>query len=157
MNSGIIGLHKWDDRFLEMARNISTWSKDPSTKVGAVVTDNDNRVISVGYNGFPKHEVDDNRLTDREVKYQMIVHAERNAIEYAQMAHWDLKGCNLFTYPFIPCSICAEKINKSGINRVVSLESDNERWNADFQITRTLFQNTEIELLEYPDYFFTWS
>ena len=66
-------LKKWDLRFLEMARNAASWSKDPSTKVGAIIVDDDKRVISVGYNGFPKGVRDDERLDDRQEKYKIIV------------------------------------------------------------------------------------
>ena len=76
-------LKKWDLRFLEMARNAASWSKDPSTKVGAIIVDDDKRVISVGYNGFPKGVRDDERLDDRQEKYKIIVHAERNALLFA--------------------------------------------------------------------------
>ena len=77
-------LKKWDLRFLEMARNAASWSKDPSTKVGAIIVDDDKRVISVGYNGFPKGVRDDERLDDRQEKYKIIVHAERNALLFMQ-------------------------------------------------------------------------
>ena len=70
-------LKKWDMRFLDMAKMVGSWSKDPSTQVGAAIVDNDRRVISVGYNGFPKGVADNERLEDREEKYKMIVHAER--------------------------------------------------------------------------------
>lgn len=73
----------WDDRFLELATVISSWSKDPSTQVGAVIVDDDNRVISIGYNGFPKGIKDDHRLSNRDLKYEMVVHAEANALLFA--------------------------------------------------------------------------
>ena len=58
-------IKKWDIRFLEMARNSAMWSKDPSTKVGSIIVDDDKRVVSVGYNGFPKGVDDDARLDNR--------------------------------------------------------------------------------------------
>ena len=92
-------LKKWDLRFLEMARNAASWSKDPSTKVGAIIVDDDKRVISVGYNGFPKGVRDDERLDDRQEKYKIIVHAERNALLFANS---NVKNCHIYTYPFLP-------------------------------------------------------
>jgi len=75
----------WHLRFLDLAKHISNWSKDPSTKVGAVIFDSDKRIISVGYNGFPKNISDDpEKYLNREIKYQMVVHAEINAILFAQ-------------------------------------------------------------------------
>jgi len=65
---------KWDKRFLELAKLIGSWSKDPSTQVGAVIVDENNRLVSVGYNGFPIGIEDNQRLFDREEKYDIIVH-----------------------------------------------------------------------------------
>jgi len=139
-------LKKWDLRFLEMSELVSSWSKDPSTKVGSVIVDNDRRVISLGYNGFPKGVADNDRLNDREEKYKIVVHAERNALLFANT---DVKNCSIFTYPFMPCPICAGMIIQSGISRVVSFQSNNERWEKDFEISRKMFQEADIQLLEY--------
>ena len=139
-------LRKWHMRFLEMAELVGSWSKDPSTKVGAVIVDDDRRVISLGYNGFPKGVADNERLEDREEKYKMIVHAERNALLFSNS---DLTNCTMFTYPFMPCPVCAGMIIQSGIKRVVSVESNNERWEKDFAISRKMFNEAEIQLLEY--------
>jgi dCMP deaminase len=78
-------MNKWDKNFLELAKTVSTFSKDPSTQVGAVIVDDDKRVISIGYNGFPKGVRDDHRLDNRELKYEMIVHAEANALLFANV------------------------------------------------------------------------
>ena len=69
----------WDVRMLRLAKHISSWSKDPSTKVGCVITDVQNRIMGIGYNGFP-HGLADKNLDDREHKYARTVHAEMNAI-----------------------------------------------------------------------------
>ena len=139
-------LKKWDLRFLEMARNAASWSKDPSTKVGAVIVDDDKRVISVGYNGFPKGVTDDERLHDREEKYKMIVHAERNALLFANK---DVKNCSIYTYPFMPCSVCAGMVIQAGIKRVVTVKNNNDRWQKDFVVSRQMFKESEIDLIEY--------
>ena len=69
---------KWDKRFLDLAAHISTWSKDPSTKVGCVVVGEDREIRSTGFNGFPRGiEDDEERLSDREQKYPLICHAGR--------------------------------------------------------------------------------
>ena len=139
-------IKKWDLRFLEMARNASSWSKDPSTKVGSVIVDDDKRVISVGYNGFPKGVNDDERLDDRQEKYKVIVHAERNALLFANK---DVEGCHIYTYPFIPCSVCAGMIIQAGIKRVVTVENDNLRWQQDFKVSRGLFNESGLTLIEH--------
>ena len=139
-------LKKWNMRFLEMAKMVGSWSKDPSTQVGAVIVDDDRRVISLGYNGFPKGVADNQRLDDRKEKYKMIVHAERNALLFANTS---VKDATIFTYPFFPCPICTGMIIQSGIRRVVSLQTDNPRWQEDFEISRKMLDEAEVGLVEY--------
>lgn len=117
---------KWDKRFIELAKHISEWSKDPSTKVGAVITDGSNRIISLGFNGFPQN-VEDNpdHLANRELKLDLTIHAEMNAILFANQ---DLTNCTLYTYPLPPCIRCAVHVIQSGIKRVVSIQNDNSKW-----------------------------
>jgi dCMP deaminase len=87
---------KWDRRFIELAKLISSWSKDPSTQAGAVITDNKRRVISMGYNGLAQGVEDlPERLNNREIKYKMFVHAERNAIIFARQS---LENCLQYLY-----------------------------------------------------------
>ena len=118
-----IDLRDWDTRFLNLAEHISKWSKDPSTKVGAVIVDTNRRIVSTGYNGFPVGVMDSyDRLTDRDTKYEMIIHAEANAILFA---HQRMNGMTLYTTPFQPCSRCASLIIQSGISRVISYDPCN--------------------------------
>lgn len=117
---------KWDKRFLELAKHISTWSKDPSTKVGAVIVDPLNRIVSTGYNGFPKGVSDsEERLNNKEIKYNYVIHGEISAILFAKA---DLKGCTLYCYPLPSCCRCATQIIQTGISRVVSPACKNDRW-----------------------------
>src|SRR5690242_18395881 len=106
----IPGVEKWDRRFLDLAKFVAQWSKDPSTKTGAVIT-RGREVVSVGYNGFPR-DVEDapERYNDRELKYKLIVHCERNALLFAKQ---DLSGCTLYTYPFMSCTPCAGMVIQS--------------------------------------------
>ena len=73
-------INKWDKRFLELAKHISGWSKDPSNQVGAVIVNLEKKIVAVGYNGFPKGVADDDRLSYRDKKYDIILHAEENAL-----------------------------------------------------------------------------
>jgi dCMP deaminase len=98
---------KWDRRFLELAKHVASWSKDPSTKVGAVVVQEQNLVVGLGYNGFPRgvHDTED-RYNDREQKYAFVVHAEVNALV---MAGEKARGGTLYVWPsFGVPPICAE-------------------------------------------------
>ncbi len=140
----------WDIRFLELAKHISSWSKDPSTKVGAVIFDSDNRIVSVGYNGFPKNVRDESqRYADRDVKYKMVVHAEANAILFAQRS---LKDCYIATYPFMPCSGCAALIIQSGIKKCIAPNLSNDlakRWKESCDISINMFKESKVDLILY--------
>lgn len=112
---------KWDIRFLRLAREIASWSKDPSTKVGAVIVDENNRVVSLGYNGFPRGLNDSPELyADRNEKYKRVLHAEQNAFIFAEKK--DLRHCTLYTFPLAPCPSCALLAVQHGIKRVVCPE-----------------------------------
>lgn len=137
---------KWDQRFLDLAAHVAAWSKDPSTKVGAVIVNHEKRIISVGFNGFHQWAKDDPELyADRDYKYAHIIHAEENAILFAD--RWSLRGATLYTWPFMPCSSCAAKIVQSGIMRVVAPWSDNPRWIDSFKRTEAIFKEADVELI----------
>lgn len=141
-----MSLKTWDIRFLGLAKFISKWSKDPSTQVGAVIVDKHNRVVSVGYNGFPNGIEDDYRLKDRDIKYKLIVHAESNAILFANTK---LYGCTLYTYPFQPCSRCAGLIIQSGIKKIVTPICNIARWEEDFKVSKELLEEANIQIKYY--------
>jgi dCMP deaminase len=135
----------WDSRFLELARLVSTWSKDPSTQVGAVIT-HGKFVVSLGFNGHPKGVNDTaNRLENREVKYRTIIHAEMNAILTAKR---DLEGCTIYVWPFMPCSQCGAAIVQAGIKRVVAPRAENDRWAESFRFTSEIFAEAGVEMVE---------
>lgn len=137
---------KWDKRFLELAKMIASWSKDPSTKTGAVIV-NDRRIVSIGFNGLPSGVADlDERYNNRETKYKMIVHCERNAIIFARES---LAGYTLYTWPFMSCCPCAGLVINSGITRCVAppcTEEQRKRWGTDFEITETMFKEAGVKL-----------
>lgn len=138
-------LTSWDLKYLGLARYVSNWSKDPSTKVGAIVTDSRNRQVSLGFNGLPIGVLDsEERLNNRELKYKMIVHAERNALLFARGS---VEGCRLYTWPFMPCSVCAGMVIQSGIKEVVSIRSTNPRWMVDFGLSTMLFYESGVKLI----------
>src|SRR5580704_9582280 len=108
---------EWHTRFLQFAQMVASWSKDPSTKVGACIVDSHRRILGTGYNGFPRG-VEDTlaRYADRPVKYAMVVHAEANAILNALGS---VEGATLYCNIGMPCSDCAKLIIQAGIKRVV--------------------------------------
>ena len=138
-------IEKWDKRFIELARFISKWSKNPSTQTGAVIVDPKRRVVSVGYNGLSQGVKDlPERLNNRELKYKIIVHCERNALLFANKS---TEGCVLYTWPFMSCSTCASMVIQGGIKRCVAPWSDNPRWKDEFELSKELFQEAEVEVV----------
>lgn len=111
---------KWDHRWMDIARAAASWSKDLSTKVGAVVTQR-NRIVSLGYNGFVEAHADAaEHYADREYKNKNIVHAEANALVQAAARLPGLALCCLYvTFP--PCTTCYSKTTFYGIRRIVTL------------------------------------
>ena len=142
---------KWPVRFLDMADLVASWSKDPSTKVGAVITDTMNRVLGVGFNGLPRGVYDSfERLSDRETKLALTLHAEDNAITFAS---GDLRGASIYvTRP--PCSHCAAKIVQSGIAAVYSPELPEgfaERWAESLRLAQDLFKEAGVRFTTVPN------
>lgn len=139
--------NKWDLRFLDLAEFISKWSKDSSTKVGAVITDDEHRVVSTGYNGFPRGTDDSPELyNNREIKYSKIVHGEINALIFA--GRYNTDGCTLYTHPFGPCDRCASTIIQYGIKRVVFKKTTVDRWVASIEKAKSYFLEAGIEVCE---------
>jgi len=140
----------WDRRFLELAKHIAQWSKDPSTKVGAIIT-RGNEVVGIGYNGFPRGVFDlPERLNDRPTKYQFVVHAEANAI---LMAGEKAKGATIYVWPsfVLPplCNECAKLVIQSGIKEVVGYEpgiadARYARWNESINIAGTMCEEAGV-------------
>jgi len=112
--------NKWDRRYLKLAYGIAQWSKDPSSKIGAITVGSKGQVLSQGFNGFPRGLKDDfTRLHDRETKYKYVVHAEMNAIYNATYNGTSLDGATLYVYGLPTCYECAKGVIQVGIKRVV--------------------------------------
>ena len=114
---------KWDEYFMSMAILISMRSIDPSQKNGCVIVGKNNKILSVGYNGFPRGSIDELIPLKRPDKYLFIEHAEKNAILNRQ---FDIEGATLYTTA-VPCLACTRSIIQSGIKRVVYLSDIKSR------------------------------
>lgn len=138
----------WDKRFLKLAKHISKWSKDPSTKVGCVVVGPDRELRSTGFNGLPRGiEDNEERLNNREIKYPLICHAEENAIMHAARIGISLKGCTAYvTWP--PCTRCARSLIQAGVSTIVYPENIEipERWMDDFNLSLNMLKEAKISL-----------
>lgn len=143
--------NRWHLRYLELAKHVSSWSKD-TTKVGAVISDSKtNRVISVGYNGFPRG-VSDNaeRYDDRETKLKLVCHAEMNAILNSDQS---VRGCDIYVYPtmmFPPaCPDCSKAIVQSGIKRLFCYANDDfsDRWQELSRFSHILLNEGGVDVI----------
>ena len=135
---------KWEERFLDLTDRIGAWSKDPSTQVGAIIVRPNRTLVSIGYNGFPRGVEDTfERYEDRETKYQMVVHAEINAILTATE---ELHGYTLYVSPLHPCPQCAAAIIQVGIKRVVSRVNRREDWKERLAVSQKMFEEAGVQL-----------
>ncbi len=130
----------WDQRFLQMARNVASWSKDPSTKVGAVAV-RDRRMLVSGFNGLPTGVLDtDARLKDRDQRLKLTTHAEANCVAFAARAGICLNGATVYVWPLMTCSQCAALLIQAGIGKVVVPDYvEPQRWQESFDLARAMF------------------
>ena len=135
---------KWHERYLDMAKLVGSWSKDPSSKIGAVVIGMHGQVLSTGFNGFPRKINDtEERLNDREKKYKFVIHAEMNCIYNASLTGISLEGSTIYVHGLPCCSECTKGIIQSGITRVVIPRNSinkSEQWAQSW--------NTSVEMLK---------
>ena len=141
-------MSKWDIRYLNLAKEVSTWSKDPSSKIGAVAVGSKGQVLAQGYNGFPRGISDGEiRYTDKQTKYKYVVHAEQNVIYNATYNGVSLDGATLYVYGLPVCSDCAKGIIQVGIKRVVIPAANYpEKWVQSFESTVDMFAEVGIDV-----------
>lgn len=136
---------KWVSRYFEIAGLVGTWSKDPSTKVGAIIVGDKGQIISQGYNGFPRGVRDNpERYNNREMKYRLVVHAEMNAILNALYNGSSVVGASIYIHNLPVCQECAKAIIQAGIARVFIDTSVNERWGEAWEISKTMFSESGV-------------
>jgi dCMP deaminase len=141
-------MNNWDLKFIELSRHIANWSKDTNRKNSAVIVNDDNIVISMGYNGFPIG-CDDKVACryEQPMKYLYTEHAERNAIYHAAKLGVSLKGCRMYVTMF-PCSDCARALIQSGIKQLFTPtpDVDHEKWGIHFKAALVMFEEANIEI-----------
>ena len=147
---------KWDLRFLELARLTSSWSKDPSTKFGAVIVRPDLSICATGYNGFPRGMEDTKvRYAYRKDKLSRVIHCEMNAL-ISSNDH-SVKGYILYTWPFLSCDRCAVHMIQAGISRAVAPQLEIMgrpadwilKWQRTLAITRDYYAECGVEVKEF--------
>ena len=138
---------KWDQRYLRLAEEVASWSKDPSRKIGAVAVGAKGQVLAQGFNGFPRG-IDDSeeRYNDRERKYELVVHAEMNVIYNATYSGVSLDGATLYVSGLPVCSECAKGIVQVGIKRVIMREMEiPDTWQDSWRKTQRMFDEASIQ------------
>ena len=139
----------WDECFMRMAHVIAERSKDPSTQAGAVITTQNNVVIGMGYNGFPRGIDNDKLPWEREggfldTKYAFVCHAEENAVYNSTTSVKDGKiYCTLF-----PCNECTKTLIQTGIKEVV-FESDKYHDTNVWKASRRMLDGAGIKYRQY--------
>lgn len=141
---------KWDERFFRIAQEVASWSKDPGTKVGAVLVQ-DRRIIATGYNGFPQNISDQiERYENREIKLAFTVHAEVNSILNAAKNGAQTDNSSLYvTFP--PCVSCSAAVIQAGITKVVRppLSTAPERWLSSFLKGDELLREAGVMIFDF--------
>lgn len=143
---------KWTDRFLGLARHIATWSEDQSTKVGAVVVDAENTILSLGFNGLPRGVENTPYRNDRPQKYLYYEHSERNAIYNAARSGHPLTGSTIYVAGLFPCADCARAIIQAGIECVITDQRPdlaNEKWGESFVASLAMLSEAGVIVHSY--------
>lgn len=143
-------MNKWTRRYLDMAKEVATWSKDPSTKVGAVAVGSKGQILSQGYNGFPRGVKDfTQRYAVREEKYKYVVHGEMNAIYNACHTGASLDGATMYVSGLPVCSECAKGIIQVGISKVIMEYPKDipDSWRESMKITNSMFLEAGVTFI----------
>jgi dCMP deaminase len=141
----------WDTRFIRMAREVSSWSKDPSTQVGSIAVRN-RKIIATGFNGFPKGVVDDDDLLlNRETKLKLMIHAEMNMVYNAVEHGAKIEGSTVYIWGLPCCSECWKGLVQTGVSRVVmpNIEEHGAKWKEGCDFAKKHMKNTGINIKEY--------
>jgi dCMP deaminase len=138
----------WDERWMDMAALVAGWSKDRSRRTSALIVDERQCLVAIGWNGFPRGVNDDiDERHERPAKYKWTEHGERNAIYNAAANGHRVMGCRMYL-PWYPCADCARAIIQSGIKEVIAIEPDwfDSVWADDFSVVRSMFKEAKVSV-----------
>lgn len=142
----------WNEYFMSLAVLSSLRSKDPNTRVGACIVNDGNRIVGIGYNGFPAGCSDDELPWGRageylDTKYPYVCHAEMNAILNSDLGR--MNNCRMYVNLF-PCNECAKMIIQAGIKQVIYI-SDKYPEDEKFVAARRMFRLAGVQMIEMPE------
>jgi len=149
--ASILIMDKWDKRFVKVAKEISDWSKDPSTHVAAIAV-RDRKIIATGYNGFPKGIEDkESLLYNRDTKLGLMVHAEKNMIYNAVEHGVKLKGSTVYVWGLPCCDECWKGLVQTGVSRVVmpNVAEHGGKWFEGCTYAKNCMETVGINITEY--------
>lgn len=145
----------WDETWMEICEVIAKRSKDPKRKIGALIVNDEHKIISIGYNGMPntRHGIDNDKIypwtkvgnTPEDTKYAYVVHAELNAILNAASNGQSVKNCTLYV-TYNCCNECCKAVVQSGIKKVIYKDSKDKLM---YNIGRQMLYNAGIEVVEF--------
>lgn len=140
-------MNGWENRWMDLAKLVATWSKDRSRQVGCVIVDDRQAVVALGWNGFPRG-VDD--LVDmrhvRPAKYMWTEHAERNAVYNAAAQGQQVRGCVMHVTLF-PCADCARAAVQAGIKKIICPKpQDDSKWSEHFKVAEEMLHEAQIQI-----------
>lgn len=141
-------IDKWNRRYINVAKEVASWSKDPSRQIGAVIVGDKGQIISQGYNGFPRGISDSNdRYNDRSIKYKYVVHAEMNAIYNAIHSGASTDGATIYVTGLPVCHECAKAIIQTGIKQVIMDTKPNDNWTESGNLAIEMFNEVGIDFI----------
>lgn len=133
---------KWSRRFMGLAKEVATWSKD-QTQVGSVIVSRDGLVIATGYNGPARGVVDSSSRFERPTKYTWVAHSEEAAVANAARHGSRTAGAMLFCTHY-PCSRCARLIINAGIAKVIVGPGTTSMPDEEFTTAATMFEEAGV-------------
>lgn len=139
----------WIEKYINLAKEISSWSKDPSRQVGAVAVSPKGQVLATGYNGFPRGILDStDRYNDRKVKYQYVVHAEMNCIYNATYNGVTLDGSTMYIWGLPMCSECSKGIIQVGVKEVFWATNGQipDNWSESLELTKSMLSEAGVQI-----------
>ena len=137
------------EKFMSIAHAVARLSKDPRRQVGAVAVNDDGILLAVGYNGFPRGVLDDKaRYDDREIKLNLIAHAESNLVAQAAYAGHSLRGSTVLVSSKYPCSSCAKSLIQAGVKRIITPPPDPaSSWSIDASWSELMLKEAGVEII----------
>lgn len=145
-------MNKWTKRYLQLAKEISTWSKDPNTQIGSICVGKSGQILSQGFNGFSRGVRDhSHRLKNRTLKNQLMVHAEHNCIFNATLNGVSLKNSTMYVYGLPVCSECAKGVIQVGIKKVIACHSIEipEKWKESVELALLMMKEAGVQSIHY--------